>query len=301
MSDFPTWERRSPIRSDQGIQARGQRGGIGKRWWSTRWIAVLADLSHDGGARLARGRGYARQGQVLQVEEERGGIRALVQGSRARPYEVGIRLASHAIGKRSAVLDALAAEAGHLASILTGELTEAVAEAFAAAEAPLFPTASDDLELRCSCPDPVSPCKHVAAVQYLFAERLDDDPLLLLRLRGWDVDALLAALQSRQEANDADATGSGDVAKDPLALPEPTLAESLARFWRAGRGLARSTASPLAPPVPLPVLRRLGQPEFLEADLARLLGPAIARAAEAARRLAEEGAEAGGTTDAGPQ
>lgn len=67
---------------------------------------------------------------------------------------------------------------------------------------------------------------------------------------------------------------------------ESPLTDCLDSFWRAGRGGERLASNPLSPPVPLPILRRLGQPDFMEADLARMLGPAIARAAEEARRLA---------------
>ena len=56
------------------------------------------------------------------------------------------------------------------------------------------------------------------------------------------------------------------------------------------KAVPKEVIDPLIKQIPL---RRLGQPEFMEADLARLLGPAIARAAEAARRLAE-GGPAGG-------
>lgn len=301
MSDFPDWEFRPPIRSDQGIPSRARRGVIGRRWWSARWIQTLEALSLDGGARLARGRAYARQGQVLQLQEEPGGIRALVQGSRPRPYTVRVRVASYPERRREALLQALAQEAGHLAALLSGDVTEGLAEAFAAAGAPLFPVAEDDLALECDCPDAVSPCKHAAAVQYLLAERLDDDPLLLLRLRGWDLADLLADLERRLPVGDenpaVDDAPMATVA--PAALPEASLAEDLARFWRAGRGLERLSAGPQAPAVPLPILRRLGQPEFMEADLARLLGPAIVRAAEAARRLAEGGAAANGDGGAG--
>ena len=124
MSDFPDWEFRPPIRSDQGIPSRARRGVIGRRWWSARWIQTLEALSLDGGARLARGRAYARQGQVLQLQEEPGGIRALVQGSRPRPYTVRVRVASYPERRREALLQALALEAGHLAALLSGEVTE---------------------------------------------------------------------------------------------------------------------------------------------------------------------------------
>lgn len=301
MSDAPDWEWRPPIRTEQGIRTRTRRGVIGRSWWSARWIQTLEALSPDGGARLARGRAYARQGQVLRLEEEPGGVRALVQGSRPRPYTVRIRLAPHPERLREAVLQALTQEAGHLAALLAGDVTEALAEAFAATGAPLFPTAEDDLALDCDCPDATSPCKHAAAVQYLLAERLDDDSLLLLRLRGWDPVDLATDLERRMPAGDeSPAAGEAPPATAAsTAPPEPELAEDLTAFWRAGRGLERLSAVPQAPAVPLPILRRLGQPAFLEADLARLLGPAIARAAEAARRLAQGDAAANGEGGAG--
>lgn len=86
------------------------------------------------------------------------------------------------------------------------------------------------------------------------------------------------------------ANGNGD--SEPRAADgwaESPLEDCLDSFWRAGRGLERLASNPLPPPVPLPILRRLGQPDFLEADLARMLGPAIVRAAEEARRLAAGG------------
>jgi hypothetical protein len=46
-----------------GIKAQSKRGAFGTSWWARRWIEVLE--SFNIGARLGRGRSYARQGQVL--------------------------------------------------------------------------------------------------------------------------------------------------------------------------------------------------------------------------------------------
>src|SRR2546422_4373834 len=51
-----------------GIKTKSERGDIGSTWWSKRWIGVLE--SFNMGARLTRGRSYARQGQVLNRSEE---------------------------------------------------------------------------------------------------------------------------------------------------------------------------------------------------------------------------------------
>jgi uncharacterized Zn finger protein len=69
-----------PRKAKGGIRAQSKRGSFGESWWAKRWIAVLE--SFQIGARLNRGRSYARSGQVLSIEIEKGMVRAKVQGSR---------------------------------------------------------------------------------------------------------------------------------------------------------------------------------------------------------------------------
>ena len=47
----------------------------------------------------------------------------------------------------------------------------------------LFPL-ENELTSDCSCPDWSEVCKHTAASHYLLAEQFDEDPFLLMRLRG---------------------------------------------------------------------------------------------------------------------
>lgn len=87
---------------------------------------------------------------------------------------------------------------------------------------------------------------------------------------------------------DGEGKGGGGGRGEMGPEDEPGLDEHLAGFWELGRPLRQAApTAPGAPSVPLPILRRLGQPDFLESDLAALLGPAITRTAAAARRLAE--------------
>jgi hypothetical protein len=106
--------------------------------------------------------------------------------------------------------------------------------------APLFPGRLGDLELSCSCPDQMVPCKHLAAVFYLLAERFDDDPFLILRWRGRPREDLLLRLRElrgddSQPAATSELTtsssSSGLSAKDGvsgLGLLPPVLSASLA-------------------------------------------------------------------------
>src|SRR5699024_5024853 len=80
------------------------------------------------------------------------------------------------------------------------------------------------LKPRCSCPDSATPCKHAAAVCYLVAEALDDDPFLLFTLRGRTKEALLAELRAHRQ-------GLGPAALDDGLDPD---AEALAALVAAG-------------------------------------------------------------------
>ena len=69
------------IKAKGGIKSQSKRGAFGQSWWAKRWIATLE--SFNIGARLSRGRSYARSGQVLSIDIEKGEIEAAVQGSRS--------------------------------------------------------------------------------------------------------------------------------------------------------------------------------------------------------------------------
>jgi uncharacterized Zn finger protein len=248
--------RAAPIRVKGGIRARTARGAIGRQWWSRRFIEVLESFDLRG--RLARGRTYARQGQVIALEIASGEVNATVQGSRPTPYRVRIGLAPLPEPAWQAAESALAAQALYCARLLAGEMPGEIEEVFVDAGAPLFPRRATDLRMSCTCPDATVPCKHLAATFYLLAEAFDDDPFRILQWRGRDRDRLLSRLRdlrggagggsaagtagSTGEVSQADAGGGAAPATDVAAalaeVTSPSLADTLDRFW--------------LPPVPLP-------------------------------------------------
>jgi len=165
-----------------GIKAQSRRGAFATSWWGQRWIRVLE--SFDIGERLNRGRTYARKGQVMDIEIEKGAVRAAVQGSRSYPYEVEVRFRPLSRAQWYQIAKALGDRFISLARLLAGELPEDIENVFESAKLSLFPHRLRDLETACSCPDWSNPCKHTAAVFYLLAEEFDRDPFLLFKLRG---------------------------------------------------------------------------------------------------------------------
>ena len=191
-SPWPSFPVSAPIRVEGGLAARSRRGAIATTWWSKRFIEVLESFGL--GNRLQRGRGYARAGQVLTLDVSAGLIAAQVQGSRRVPYLVTLDSTPPNDRQWRVVDAALRSRVGLAAHLLAGDVPAELEDVFAQAKAPLFPFHWRDLKARCSCPDSANPCKHIAAVLYLFAERLEDDPWLLLQWRGRTQDEVLAAI-----------------------------------------------------------------------------------------------------------
>ena len=183
---------------DGGIKARSKRGAIGEQWWSRRFIGVLESYGMSG--RLARGRSYARAGQVLDFELSQGKVTARVQGSRVRPYQVRIGVLPLTTAQWRRVMQQLASQALFRAKLLAGEMPHEIEEVFSECGTPLFPRSAADLDMHCSCPDWGVPCKHLAAVCYVLAEEFDRDPFAMLAWRGKGRDELLTGLRRIQGA-----------------------------------------------------------------------------------------------------
>jgi uncharacterized Zn finger protein len=265
-----------PIEVEDGIKARSQRGAFAKNWWATRWIQAMERLVDSG--RLARGRNYARKGQVRSIEEARGGIHARVQGSRPSPYKVTIRVSPLTDAQWEKVVNALAEQAIFTAQLLAGEMPQDIEQAFQAAGVSLFPEKSGDLETDCSCPDWSNPCKHVAAAHYILGERFDEDPFLLFRLRGRTQEQILQALRQRRAGQASFAEEEAEEAEAVIPLEE-----ALERFYELSAPLEGFSLSIREAAIEMPLLKRLGEAAFVPAPgIQALLRPAYQAITQAA-------------------
>ncbi len=220
-SGFDRFPHSRPRAAKGGIRAQSQRGGFGSSWWAKRWIAVLEGFNL--GARLSRGRSYARSGQVLSIDVSEGRIRAKVQGSRPKPYEVKIEVKELPKEAWAKVAAAAAAQAIFASKLLAGEMPQEMEEIFKTAGVSLFPERSRDLSTDCSCPDMSNPCKHIAAVYYLLGEEFDRDPFLIFRMRGMSREGFLGLLGPVR---------TGPSSAVSVLAPEPLPADP-AIFWKA--------------------------------------------------------------------
>lgn len=244
---------RKPPKTVKGIRARSQRGDIGETWWSKRWVKVLE--SFEMGERLNRGRSYARRGQVVSLKVKKGVVYARVQGTEDRPYSVKIKLPVITDKGWEKVTEVMSSQALFAAKLLSGEMPQNIEEAFFDAGSSLFPESKKELDTYCSCPDWANPCKHIAAVYLLLAEKFDEDPFLIFELRGRTKEEIVKVLrEKRGKIHKEGITPEVDEEVSPLE-------ECLKTFWVAGEELTSFVTNPVKPEVNV-VLKRVGDAPF---------------------------------------
>lgn len=247
----------SPKEVKGGIKAQSKRGSFASKWWGKRWIQALE--SFDIGARLSRGRSYARKGQVASLEIGKGGVSAEVQGSRSSAYRIAIELKVFTGKQWQLIIDRLVEQPIFAAQLLGNEMPEDIEAVFEDAGRSLFPQESRDLQTDCSCPDWSNPCKHIAAVFYLMAEAFDKDPFLLFRLRGMEREEFLEILKDSGAGRD-DASEEAE----PELQPEPLPLDARAFWGKITESGSSAKPYPVRLHAALP--RRLGHLPFWRSD-----------------------------------
>jgi len=212
--------------------------------------------SYSKSTRITRGKRYARKGQIVDLTVENGLVSASVQGSRSNPYDVTIR--GDALGDETwrEVEQAMADRAVFAARLLAEEMPADIEEVFEACDVSLFPESYSDMRTNCSCPDTADPCKHLAAVFYVLAERFDEDPFLIFKWRGRSRDTLLDRLQELRDVDDESATETVQFEKGD----DRPIGECLDGFWTTGESVEEVRIRSGTADVADATLRQLGQP-----------------------------------------
>jgi uncharacterized Zn finger protein len=133
-----------------------------------------------------------------------------------------------------------------------------IEQAFEKANVSLFPSVRRDLKTDCSCPDPANPCKHIAATHYILGERFDEDPFLIFRLRGRSQEQVIQDLRKRRAGSDETVEEESEEAE--VVIP---LEEQIENFWDVRAPLEGFSLSIHPPAIEMPLLKRLGEANFV--------------------------------------
>ncbi|WP_425836781.1 SWF or SNF family helicase [Streptomyces fractus] len=267
--------------------ARGR--AFAQTWWGQAWLKALEDTALDN-AQLKAGRRLARAGAVGAVSVRPGRITAVVEDRGGATHRSDVLLQCLDEEEWDAFLTMAAERAGHIAALLDRDMPPHLVEDASDSGVELLPGIGD-LEPRCDC-DAWDHCAHTAALSYQLARLLDQDPFVLLLLRGRGERALLDELQVRST-----------VRGEPEAPREDREAEGV----DAAEAYASAIVLPPLPgPPPLP--DEPGLPPSLDTETpppagtdVDALGFLAAQAAAEAHRLLTEALSPGHEQRAAPQ
>ncbi|WP_327327616.1 SWF or SNF family helicase [Streptomyces sp. NBC_01210] len=231
--------------------------GFAQTWWGRAWLKALEDTALDG-KQLKEGRRHAREGAVGAVSVRPGRITAVVRDRDGTAQRSDVLLQELSEEEWDRFLNMAVDRAGHIAALLDREMPPHLVEDAAAAGVELLPGIGD-LEPECSC-EAWDHCPHTAALCYELARLLDQDPFVLLLMRGRGERRLLDELQIRSVARAAGAEPEQEAAQ--ARTPEGVRADEAFA--------ARDILPPLPAPPPLP--DEPGQPPALDTETAPAAG-----------------------------
>lgn len=258
--------------------------GLAELRWSTLWQQMLQNLDllpigakREGakaeGGRVEIGRAEG-QGRIRRIEVSKGMVRAEVQG-RKQGRKQGLCQVTIAFSPLrhqawSELQTLFLQQAGGALPLDPQLLFSEKDPLFSQVSALLLPSHSSEIQPRCSCcPPDEQQCPALQAVYDQVGVMLDEEPVLLLRLRGHDWQQLVQEIQEHRAGSYPHApTGGNQLAnlgtkhelptgRDPSGESDSLEAQG-SNFWGSRRTL-ETFQHHIAPPlIDLTILRRLG-------------------------------------------
>jgi uncharacterized Zn finger protein len=211
---------------------------IARTFWGIAWCENLERYS-DYANRLPRGRTYVRNGSVVDLQINKGKIKALVAGSEVYTVTITINTLTASLWKR--ILADCSQSIASLMDLIQGRFDEGVMARLTEPQTGLFPQPKE-IKIDCSCPDWAGLCKHAAAVMYGIGSHLDRDPELLFTLRNVDPLELVGAAASEENLDRSlKATGTQELAGDLSEIFGITLDEGAPEAEPGSRNGRRKT------------------------------------------------------------
>lgn len=250
--------------------------------WSTAWTLTLERLGLlKRGAHSHTGRQRSR---IKRIEVLPGRVHAEVQDQVQGNCHVTLKFAPLTERAWVQLVESLENHLQTSAQRSMDELLRDPGPFFPELSGLLLPSGLDEITAECSCcPTGTTPCPGCELVYRQVGAMLNEEPILLLRLRGREWQALQQALQSRRTADYLGALpatngagkGAGENTASVVSAAQATqgertsepLDQTIGHFWGSRKALDAMRYHITAPLIDLALLRRLGPlPTTLDDD-----------------------------------
>lgn len=200
------------------------RSARASTWWGKAWVRAVEEAAYAE-EDLAAARRLARGGRLGGIRVEPGRATVAVEDTGGL-WATAVDVPVLDPAATDALVETVAAVAGRITSLLAGDLPHELVEHAEEAGVELLPFGGE-LAGTCTCDAWVDPCVHALALLQQLTWLVEDDPFVLLHLRGLGREDLLSRLHAAPPP-----------AADP-APDDPDLDAALDAAARAARFLER--------------------------------------------------------------
>ena len=100
-----------------------------KSWWGRAWCANLEQYA-DFASRIDRGKRYVRAGTVIDLQIKAGKVLARVQGSKATPYKVEIKISPLTVEECDRMVEKCGNKIESMETLINGKFPDELQEMF---------------------------------------------------------------------------------------------------------------------------------------------------------------------------
>ena len=259
----------------QGLAEKIDEALMLQSWRAKQWSACISTLSPAIQSNMLKAMPITQARLVNNLCIAPGRLEATVFDQ-----IVSITLKQFSQGQWRSVIDMLSDRAIFTTSLLNGELPEGILDVFKQVGLSLFPTRFKDFSFSCTCEPESCPCEHACALLLAFAQALEEDPFLILSIRGMPREMMLSQLRDARSDQVVDEKN-----RHRISYELPAQNVDFEHFYVANGNFEELNFHISA--MENNLMRRLGSPDLWAAPFALedIVCPVVNMASNAAERL----------------
>ncbi|HBG60777.1 MAG: hypothetical protein A2Y03_07855 [Omnitrophica WOR_2 bacterium GWF2_38_59] len=172
---------------------------LASNWWGKAWNANLKKYTVNN-IHLEKGKLLFRCEALADFKIDSNTIKAIVLGSKIKPYEIKITIKPVSEAKWASIQGFYEGYLECFEKILDNHFPGEMSDIFSNKATGIFPSQSE-MSFTCSCSERANLCKHTAVALYALGAKIDNDPKLLFKLRGVDIlDLISKSIHSNRKS-----------------------------------------------------------------------------------------------------
>lgn len=170
------------VPEERKLKLKAQDGSVGKSWYSREFVRGIESVAEK--KRLGRGLACARDKEACRLVIEPGRIKIGISCSGYTIRDVDFFVSRFDQAQWDRLVTTIAADAALTGALVSGDFTEYFMNELRKTNIDLLPSMGRDFHPFCNCGDNYDPCIHKIAAWYFIAEALDENPWILVYIKG---------------------------------------------------------------------------------------------------------------------